>query len=52
MYVSLPFAVVLGGNMFPHKIDDNFKDLPSVSGIADNILIVGYDADARDTAVY
>ena len=30
------------------KIDQIFKDLPNVFHTADNILIVGYDADRRD----
>ena len=30
------------------KIDEIFKDLPNVFGIADDILIVGYDNDGKD----
>ena len=35
-------------DMFQWKINKIFKDLPNVFGIADDILIVGYDADGRD----
>ena len=34
--------------MLQRKLDDIFKDLPNVFGIADNILVVGYDRDAKD----
>ena len=33
---------------FPEKIDEIFKDLPNVFGTADDILILGYNADSRD----
>ena len=35
-------------DMFQGKIDEIFKGLPQVFGIADDILIVGFDADDRD----
>ena len=34
--------------MFQKEIDDLFSDIPSVFGIADYILVVGFDADGRD----
>ena len=34
--------------MFQRKIDEIFKDLPNVFGIADDILIAGYDSDGKD----
>ena len=34
-------------DMFQQKIDKTFKDLPNVFGIADDILILGYDADSK-----
>ena len=36
------------GDMFQCKIDEFFKELPNVFGIANNIEIVGNDADDRD----
>ena len=33
--------------MFQRKIDEIFKDMPNVSGIADDILVVGYEADGK-----
>ena len=32
---------------FQDKIDENFKELPNVFGIADDILIVVYVADGK-----
>ena len=34
--------------MIQQKIDEKFKDLCNVFGIADDTLIVGNDADGRD----
>ena len=46
--IRLPFRVAPAGGMFQQKIDEIFKDVPYVFGIADDILIVWYDADSRD----
>ena len=34
--------------MFQRKIDKIFEDFPSVFSIADDILVVGYEADGKD----
>ena len=44
----LPFGAAPAGNMFQQKIDEIFKKLPNVFGIADDILVVGYDSDSKD----
>ena len=36
------------GDMCQRKIDVIFKDLPDMIGIADDILVVGYDSDGKD----
>ena len=40
--------------MFQCKIDEIFNDIPKVFGIADDILVKGYDKDGtdHDKAVY
>ena len=40
--------------MFQHKIDKIFNNMPNVFGIADDILVIGYDKDGtdHDEAVY
>ena len=53
-YKCLPFGAVPAGDMLQHKIDEIFNDIPNVFGIADNILVLGYDKDRadHDGAVY
>ena len=46
-YKWLPFGAALEGDMFQRKIDDIFKDIPNVFGIADDILVAGYEADGK-----
>ena len=41
-FAGILLGVALMGDTFQQKIDEIFK------GIADDILIVGYDADCRD----
>ena len=53
-YKHLPFGAVPVGDMFQRNIDKIFNDIPNVFGIADNILVIGYDKDGEDhdKAVY
>ena len=54
-YKQLPFVAALAVvDMFQHKIDEIFNDIPNVFGIADDILVIGYDKDGtdHDRAVY
>ena len=48
MFIKLPFRVVPAGDIYQCKIDETFKGLPNVFGIADDVLILQYDADCRD----
>ena len=45
---SLPCGAAATGDMFQCKIDEIFKNLPSVFGIADDILVEGYGTDGKD----
>ena len=47
-YKRLPFVAAPTGDMFLCKIDEMFKNSPNVFGIADDILVVGYDTDGKD----
>ena len=47
-YKWLPFEAVPAGAMFQCKIDEIFNDMPSVFGIADDILVIGYNKDRAD----
>ena len=53
-YKHLPFGAALAGNMFQRKINEIFNDIPNIFGIADNILVIGYNKDGADhnKAVY
>ena len=53
-YKHLPFRAAPAGDMFQHKIDKIFNDMPNVFEIADNILVIGYNKDGadHDKAVY
>ena len=47
-YKRPPFGVATTYDVFQRKIDEIFKDLPNVFDIADDILVVGHDADSED----
>ena len=53
-YNQLPFRAAPAGDMFQHKIDEICNDMPNVFGIADDILVIGYNKDTadHDEAVY
>ena len=36
------------GAMFQHKTDEIFNGMPNAFGIADDILVIGYDKDGTD----
>ena len=40
--------------MFQRTIDEIFNDIPNIPGIADDILVIGYNKDGadHDKAVY
>ena len=53
-YKHLPFGVMPAGDVFQCKINTIFNDMPYVFGIADDILVIGYNKDRADhnEAVY
>ena len=44
----LLFGAAPAGDIFQRKIDEIFKTLPNLFGIADDILVLGYDIDGKD----
>ena len=46
--MRLPFSAAPAGYIFQCKIDQIFKELANIFGIAGNILIVGYDTDGKE----
>ena len=47
-YKQLPFGAAPAGDMFQRKIDEIFKDMPNMIGIADDILVAVYEANCKD----
>ena len=47
-YKHLLFGAVPACDMFQHKIDEIFNDTLNIFGIADNILVIGYNKDGAD----
>ena len=52
-YKQLPFRTMPASDTFQHKIDEIFSDMPNILGIADDILVIGYNDNGtdHDTAV-
>ena len=44
----LPFGVDPPDDMFQRKLHKIFNELPNVFGIADDILVVGYDENLAE----
>ena len=53
-YKRLAFGAAPVGNMLQCKIDKIFSDMPKIFGIADDILVIGYDKNGanHDAAVH
>ena len=47
-YKCLPFGTAPVGDMFQHKIDEIFSDMPNMVGIMDDILVIGYGENGAD----
>ena len=47
-YKHLSFRAAPVGDIFQHKIDEIFSDMPNVFGIMGVILVIGYNKDGAD----
>jgi len=47
-FLRLPFGLVCAQDIFQRKVDETFGDLPGVAGIADDIVVYGYDDRDHD----
>ena len=48
-FKCLPFGLSCAGDLFQGKIDEIFSDMhDSTQGIADDILVIGFDDDGSD----
>ena len=49
-FKHLPFGVVVSQDIFQRKLDDIYKNIPNVTGIADDIIIFGSTEEEHDQA--
>ena len=47
-FFRLPFSLVYAQDIFQTKVDKTFGDLPCVTGIANNIVVLPYNSDFND----
>lgn len=49
-FKRLPFGVKVSQDIFQRKLNEVYKDIPNVTGIADDILVVGETQEEHDEA--
>ena len=47
-FMRLPFGLNCARDVFQKKVDETFSDIPGVTGISDDIIVVGYKSDGSD----
>ena len=47
-FLRLPFGLICAQDVFQRKVDETFGDLVGVTGIADDIVVYGYNSDFSD----
>ena len=47
-FLRLPFGLICAQDVFQRKVGETFGDLPGVTGIADDIVVHGYNSDFSD----
>ena len=40
--------IIRAQDVFQKKVDETFSDIPGVTGISDDIIVVGYKSDGSD----
>ena len=51
-YLRVPIGASLSPDVYQYKIDEIFEDIPQCVGIADDIVIFGYNDQDHDTTLY
>ena len=51
-YQRVPRGTLLSSDVYQYKIDEIFEDIAQCEGIADDIVIFGYDDSDHDTTLY
>ena len=47
-FLRLPFGLICAQDVFQKKVDGTFSDIPGVTGISYDIIVVGFEADGSD----
>ena len=47
-FTRVPFGLNCAQDVFQKKVDETFSDIPGVTGISDDIIVVGYKSDGSD----
>ena len=47
-FTVMPFGTTVAGDVFQRKLDTIINKVPQVTGIADDLMIVGYEEDGSD----
>ena len=47
-FMRLPFGLNCAQDVFQKKVDETFSYIPGVTGISDDIIVVGYKSDGSD----
>ena len=47
-FMRLPFGLNCVQDVFQKKVDETFSDTPGVTGISDDLIVVGYKSDGSD----
>ena len=47
-FMRLPFGLNCVQDVFQKKVDETFSDIPGVTGISDDLIVVGYKSDGSD----
>ena len=51
-YLRVPMGASLSSDVHQYKVDKIFEDIPQCVGIADDIVIFGYNDQDHDTTLY
>ena len=51
-YLRVPMDTSLSSDIYQYKVDKIFKDIPQCVGIADDIIIFGYNDNDHDATLY
>ena len=51
-FKRLPFGTVVSQDIFQRKLDDIYKNIPNVTGIADDIIVFGSTEEEHDQRNY